>query len=67
VDNGASAVYMGFRDDTNARHFAGLNLKQKYLFSADFRSPTQPGVLPHGLITCQKMIASFAALIILMA
>lgn len=25
VDNGASAVYMGFRDDTNARHFAGLN------------------------------------------
>lgn len=25
VDNGASAVYIGFRDDTNARHFAGLN------------------------------------------
>lgn len=25
VDNGASAVYLGFRDDTNARHFAGLN------------------------------------------
>jgi len=25
VDNGANAVYMGFRDDTNARHFAGLN------------------------------------------
>jgi len=25
VDNGADAVYMGFRDDTNARHFAGLN------------------------------------------
>ncbi len=25
VDNGADAVYLGFRDDTNARHFAGLN------------------------------------------
>ena len=25
VDSGADAVYLGFRDDTNARHFAGLN------------------------------------------
>ncbi len=25
VDNGADAVYLGFRDETNARHFAGLN------------------------------------------
>ncbi|MEW5943588.1 MAG: peptidase U32 family protein [Pseudomonadota bacterium] len=25
VDNGADCVYMGFRDDTNARNFAGLN------------------------------------------
>jgi putative protease len=25
VDNGANAVYLGFKDDTNARHFAGLN------------------------------------------
>ncbi|MFP5506204.1 MAG: peptidase U32 family protein [Gammaproteobacteria bacterium] len=25
VDHGADAVYVGFRDDTNARHFAGLN------------------------------------------
>ena len=25
VDQGADAVYIGFRDDTNARHFAGLN------------------------------------------
>ncbi|HEY9198891.1 MAG TPA: peptidase U32 family protein [Gammaproteobacteria bacterium] len=25
VDQGADAVYLGFRDDTNARHFAGLN------------------------------------------
>lgn len=25
IDNGADAVYMGFKDDTNARHFAGLN------------------------------------------
>src|SRR5581483_6728173 len=25
VDNGADAVYLGFRDGTNARNFAGLN------------------------------------------
>ncbi|RLA07590.1 MAG: U32 family peptidase [Gammaproteobacteria bacterium] len=25
VDNGADSVYIGFKDDTNARHFAGLN------------------------------------------
>ncbi|TAN80247.1 MAG: U32 family peptidase [Gallionella sp.] len=25
IDNGADCVYMGFRDDTNARNFAGLN------------------------------------------
>jgi putative protease len=25
VDNGADAVYIGLKDDTNARHFAGLN------------------------------------------
>ena len=25
VDNGADAVYIGFRNETNARHFAGLN------------------------------------------
>lgn len=25
VDHGADAVYIGLRDDTNARHFAGLN------------------------------------------
>ena len=29
VDNGADAVYMGFKDDTNARHFAGLNFDDK--------------------------------------
>lgn len=29
VDNGADAVYMGFRDDTNARHFPGLNFSEK--------------------------------------
>ena len=25
VDNGADCVYMGLRDDTNARNFSGLN------------------------------------------
>ncbi|OOY50069.1 ubiquinone anaerobic biosynthesis protein UbiU [Solemya velum gill symbiont] len=29
VDHGADAVYMGFLDDTNARHFAGLNFNDK--------------------------------------
>lgn len=29
VDNGADAVYIGFKDDTNARHFAGLNFNKK--------------------------------------
>ncbi len=29
VDNGADAVYFGFRDDTNARHFAGLNFNDR--------------------------------------
>lgn len=31
VDNGADAVYIGLKDDTNARHFAGLNFTQKKL------------------------------------
>jgi collagenase-like PrtC family protease len=29
VDHGADAVYIGFRDDTNARHFPGLNFDAK--------------------------------------
>ena len=29
VDNGADAVYLGFKNDTNARNFAGLNFDQK--------------------------------------
>ncbi len=29
VDAGADAVYIGFRDDTNARHFAGLNFNEQ--------------------------------------
>jgi len=29
VDNGADAVYIGFRNETNARHFAGLNFDSK--------------------------------------
>ena len=31
VDNGADAVYIGFRDATNARHFAGLNFNRKQI------------------------------------
>lgn len=29
IDNGADAVYIGLKDDTNARHFAGLNFTEK--------------------------------------
>jgi len=29
VDNGADSVYIGFRDATNARHFAGLNFNDR--------------------------------------
>jgi putative protease len=29
ADNGADAVYLGLRDDTNARHFPGLNFDHK--------------------------------------
>ena len=31
VQQGADAIYVGFRDDTNARHFAGLNMDAKQL------------------------------------
>ena len=28
VDNGADCIYLGFRDATNARNFAGLNFDE---------------------------------------
>lgn len=31
VDSGADAVYIGFRDATNARHFAGLNFSDEQI------------------------------------
>ncbi|MGY6372224.1 ubiquinone anaerobic biosynthesis protein UbiU [Proteus mirabilis] len=34
VDNGADAVYISLKDDTNARHFAGLNFTEKKLQEA---------------------------------
>lgn len=34
VENGADAVYVGLKDDTNARHFAGLNFTDKKLAEA---------------------------------
>ncbi|MFV0576226.1 MAG: peptidase U32 family protein [Vibrio sp.] len=34
IDCGADAVYIGFKDDTNARHFAGLNFQGKKLDKA---------------------------------
>lgn len=34
VDQGADAVYIGFKDGTNARHFAGLNFNDKSIEKA---------------------------------
>ncbi|PIJ51014.1 protease [Erwinia sp. OLTSP20] len=34
IENGADAVYIGLKDDTNARHFAGLNFSEKRLQEA---------------------------------
>ena len=34
IDHGADAVYIGFKDDTNARHFAGLNFTDSKLDKA---------------------------------
>lgn len=34
VDNGANAVYMGLKNETNARHFAGLNFSEKKIDKA---------------------------------
>ena len=34
VDNGADAIYIGFKDETNARHFAGLNFNDKAAMKA---------------------------------
>lgn len=34
IENGADAVYIGLKDDTNARHFAGLNFTDKRLQEA---------------------------------
>ena len=33
VDGGANAVYLGFRDATNARNFAGLNFDEAAIAS----------------------------------
>ncbi len=34
VDNGANAIYLGFKDETNARHFPGLNFNDKTIQKA---------------------------------
>ena len=34
INNGADAVYIGMKDDTNARHFAGLNFTEGKLHKA---------------------------------
>lgn len=34
IENGADAVYIGLKDETNARHFAGLNFTDKRVLEA---------------------------------
>jgi len=34
VDNGADTVYIGFKDETNARHFSGLNFDDRKIENA---------------------------------
>ncbi len=34
IDNGADSVYLGFKDETNARHFPGLNFSAKNISKA---------------------------------
>lgn len=34
VDNGADAVYIGLKNETNARHFSGLNFSEKQIAKA---------------------------------
>ena len=34
VDNGANAIYIGLKNETNARHFAGLNFSEKQIAKA---------------------------------
>ena len=34
VDNGANAVYIGLKNETNARHFAGLNFSEAQISKA---------------------------------
>lgn len=55
VDNGADAVYIGLKDDTNARHFAGLNFTEKscrkrsitcIATAANCISPSTPSPIP---------------------
>lgn len=44
VDHGADAVYIGFRDETNARHFAGLNFSdQRAIKALDYVSNNPAG------------------------
>ncbi len=46
VDHGADAVYLGYRNDTNARNFAGLNFDEKTMVEGiRYAQSRQRGVL----------------------
>lgn len=57
IDNGADAVYIGLKDDTNARHFAGLNFTDK-----NYRKPSITFTAANG-----NCISPLIRLLILMA
>lgn len=54
IEHGADAVYIGLKDDTNARHFAGLNFTEKklqeavsYVHQHDRKLPTAINTFAH--------------------
>ncbi len=48
VDHGADGVYLGLRDSTNARNFAGLNFDERALTRGHPLRPGQGGEGPAG-------------------
>lgn len=71
IENGADAVYIGLKDDTNARHFAGLNFTEKSFrkpltsftsTDASCISPSIPFVHPDGYARWQRAVDMAAQL-----
>ncbi len=71
LQQGADAIYVGFRDDTNARHFAGLNLDERQLETGlqlirqrgrQLSVAVNTSAPPHGWARWQRAVDQAAAL-----